>query len=158
MASKKPNATPLLRILIPASALRDAIKPGMNAVSPAHRQAHFDDTVKPCFSDSLDIDAAFAQSHPNANRWDYLLSHAPSNSVIAVEPHSAKTAQVRVVIAKKDKAKEQLSKHLVASARIAKWLWVGSGKNGFADTDKARRQLDQKGIEFVSPKIMLKHF
>jgi len=129
----------------------------MGAVETDHRRDYFHDDVKPHFLDSLDIDAALAKGRESQNRWDYLLSHAPSKSVVAVEPHSAKQEEISVVIKKKDRAKEQLSDHLVAGARIAKWIWVGSGKNGFADTEKVRRQLDQRGIEFVSPMILLKH-
>jgi hypothetical protein len=157
MAKKKLTSTPLLKILLPDSVLRHEVRDGMGAVEADHRRDYFHDDVKPHFLDSLDIDGTLAKGRESQNRWDYLLSHAPSKSVIAVEPHSAKQEEISVVIRKKDSAKEQLSDHLVAGAKIAKWIWVSSGRNGFADTEKVRRQLDQRGIEFVSPMILLKH-
>lgn len=157
MAKKKVSSTPLLRILLPDSVLRLEVKGGLGAVEADHRRDYFHSDVKSHFLDSLDIDGTLAKGRESENRWDYLLSHSPSDSVIAVEPHSAKQAEISVVIRKKDSAKEQLSDHLVTGAKIAQWIWVGSGKNGFADTEEVRRQLDQRGIKFVSPMILLKH-
>lgn len=157
MANKKQVVTPILKLLKSDSTLRSLVRKGMGAVSDKHKRDHFEDAVKTSFLDSLDIDAAFDRKYSKSNRWDYLLSYAPSNIVVAVEPHSAKTSEVKVVIAKKDNAKLQLRNHLVDGQQIARWLWVSSGKNGFANTEKVKFQLAQKGIDFVSPMIMVKH-
>ena len=95
--------------------------------------------------------------HEQANRWDYLLGHAPSGKVVAVEPHSAKQDEITTVINKRAAAREQMRAHLNDGARVAKWLWVASGKVHFANTEKARLRLDQHGIEFVGTKVTSKH-
>lgn len=128
----------------------------MGAVKAAHR-SHFDDAIRSTFADSLELDEAMKAGREEENRWDYLLGHAPSGKVVAVEPHSAKRDQIRAVIKKLLAATEQLREHLRDDARIAKWLWVASGKIHFADTEKVRRLLDQNGIEFVGPKVTSKH-
>ena len=76
--------------------------------------------------------------HEQANRWDYLLGHAPSGNVVAVEPHSAKQDEITTLINKRVAAREQMRGHLRDGARVAKWLWVASGKVHFANTEKTR--------------------
>lgn len=90
------------------------------------------------------------------NRWDYLLGYAPTSEVVAVEPHSAKEDHISTVIKKRGAAREQLKMHLRDGARIARWLWGASGDVHFTDTERARRWLDQNGIEFVGKKVMAK--
>jgi hypothetical protein len=128
----------------------------MGAVKDAHRD-YFDQAVRADFEDSLDLDEALQAGHEQENRWDYLLGHKPSSEVVAVEPHSAKQDEISTVIKKRSDAREQLKPHLRDGARISKWLWVASGKVHFVDTEKARRRLDQNGIEFVGKKVMAKH-
>jgi len=77
--------------------------------------------------------------------------------VIAVEPHSAKQDQISRVIEKRRQARDQLKAHLLPGARVTQWLWVASGSVQFADTEKARRLLDQNGIEFVGRQVRAKH-
>lgn len=59
----------------------------MGAVKAAHRN-YFDKEVRSAFADSLDLDEALTEGHEQENRWDYLLGHALSGEVVAVEPHS----------------------------------------------------------------------
>ena len=148
--------TPVRRALKAQSPLREQVKDGLDAVQAAHRD-FFDPAVRAAFADSLDLDAALLVGHEQENRWDYLLGHGASGQVVAVEPHSAKPDQIDTVIRKREAAREQLQGHLSAGAKVAKWLWVASGKVHFADTERARRRLDQKGIQFVGTKIMKKH-
>lgn len=150
------TTTPLRRSLHATSALQDSVQDGMGAVKDAHRDC-FDPAVRPDLEDSLDLDGALQVGHERENRWDYLLGHAPTNEVVAVEPHSARQDEISTVIKKRSDAREQLKPHLRDSARISKWLWVASGRVHFADTEKARRRLDQNGIEFVGKKVMAKH-
>jgi hypothetical protein len=91
------------------------------------------------------------------NRWDYLLGHTSSGQIVALEPHSAKTDEISSVIRKRRAAIEQLRIHLRTGLHISSWLWVASGKNHFADTEKARRLLDQNGIEFVGKQVLARH-
>jgi hypothetical protein len=148
--------TALKRALRDDSSLHAAICPGLNAVDAAHRE-YFDETIRPSFEDSLDLDEALKPGHEQEHRWDYLLSHAPSNEVVAVEPHSAKQDEISTVIRKRSAARQHLMPHLKDGAVISRWLWVASGKVHFADTEKTRRLLDQNGIQFVGRKVMGKY-
>ncbi len=148
--------TALKRALRDDSSLHPAICDGLNAVKAVHRN-YFDETIRPAFADSLDLDEAMRPGHERENRWDYLLSHAPSDEVVAVEPHSARQDEISTVIQKRSAAREHLRSHLRDGETILRWLWVASGKVHFADTEKARRRLDQNGIEFVGQRVMGKH-
>jgi hypothetical protein len=128
----------------------------LNAVKTAHRD-YFDETIRPAFEDSLDLDEAMRPGREREYRWDYLMSHEPSDEVVAVEPHSAKQDEISTVIKKRSAAREHLRSHLRDGATILRWLWVASGRVHFADTEKARRRLDQNGIEFVGQRVMGKH-
>lgn len=81
--------TPLRRLLREGSQLQGSVKKGMDAVRRLDRE-RFDAAIRSAFADSLELDEAVRQGHDQENRWDYLLGHASSGEVIAVEPHSAK--------------------------------------------------------------------
>lgn len=153
---KKKNTTPVRAALESTSTLLPSVQDGLGAVKGAHR-SHFAVDVRTAFDDSLDLDEALQSVHPNDNRWDYLLGHKATSEVIGVEPHSAKQDEISTVIQKRAAAKQQLTKHLKEGKRVSAWLWVASGRVHFADTEKARRRLDQNGIQFVGNKVMAKH-
>jgi hypothetical protein len=136
------GGTPVRGALLPTSALQTRIEHGLGAMKGEHRS---------------DLDEGLRPTHGQENRWDYLLGHAPSTAVIGLEPHSAKEDEVSKVIAKCAAARDQLRSHLKANARVAAWLWVASGKVHFADTERARRRLDQHGIQFVGTRVLQKH-
>jgi hypothetical protein len=148
--------TPVRRALHEHSALQRSVVDGLGAVKRVDRD-YFDAKVRSDFADSLELDEAMRPGRDRENRWDYLLGHARSGEVVAVEPHSAREDQITKVIRKRTAAREQLKGHLRDGARVAKWLWVASGEVQFADTEKTRRQLDQNGIEFVGRRVMAKH-
>ncbi|WP_156187999.1 hypothetical protein [Chromobacterium sp. LK11] len=149
---KAKKITPVKSMLKEESPLRVLVKAGMQAIEAGHR-AYFDKAIRESFVDSLELDEAVRNGHEQENRWDYLLGHEPTGDVVAVEPHSAKNDEISTVIRKKSAAKLQLEAHLVNGKKVKKWLWVASGKVHFADTDKARRLLDQAGIKFVGTKV-----
>ncbi len=138
------------------SPLRASVEDGLGAVKQADR-ACIDPSVRREFVDSLDADEALRPGHDRENRWDYLLGHEASGEIIGVEPHSAKQDEIATVIRKRAAACEQLRAHLREGVRVAKWLWVASGRVHFAATEKAKLQLDAKGIEFVGTKVLAKH-
>ncbi len=154
--TKTARKTPVRRALREGSALLPSVVDGLGAVKRADRDC-FDAGVRADFADSLALDEAMEQGHNEENRWDYLLGHAPSGEVVAVEPHAAKHDEITRVIQKRTAAREQLGGHLRDGARVTKWLWVASGRVHFADTEKARRRLDQNGIEFVGSRVMARH-
>jgi hypothetical protein len=138
------------------SSLLASVEVGLGALRNDHRE-YLDDAIRSAFADSLDLDEALKAGHEHENRWDYLLGHAPSAEVVALEPHCAKQDEITTVVKKRRAAIDQLKDHLKAGARVSKWLWVASGKVHFADTEKARRLLDQNGIEFVGTRVRRKH-
>jgi hypothetical protein len=153
---KAANATPVRRALRGDSTLLPCVQDGLGAVESSHR-AYFEATIRSAFGDSLNADEALREDHDADNRWDYLLGHEASDAIVAVEPHSAREDEVGTVIKKRLAAIEQLRTHVRDGVKIAKWLWVASGKVHFANTEKARRRLDQNGIEFVGTRVMTKH-
>jgi len=60
-----------------------------------------------------------------------------------------------VVIAKKAEAVALLRDHLVPGQRIASWIWVAGGPIGFSRMERARRRLDQHGIEFAGHMVRI---
>lgn len=156
MSDQNPSSTPIRLALEPDSDLQGSVQEGLGAVERAHRRCLAVE-VRPAFGDSLDLDAAMEAAHPDENRWDYLLGHTSSGQVVALEPHSARTDEISSVIRKRKAAIEQLREHLRPGQRISSWLWVASGKNHFADTEKARRRLDENGITFVARQVLAHH-
>ncbi len=148
--------TPVRCALRENSALQSSVVDGLGAVKAKDTNC-FDVNIRADFADSLDADEAMRPGRDRENRWDYLLGHAPSGEVVAVEPHTAKEDEIKVVISKRAAAREQLKEHLRDGARISKWLWVTEKKVRFANTEKGKLRLDQNGIEFVGTKVMAKH-
>ncbi|MCG8556852.1 MAG: hypothetical protein MJD61_16445 [Proteobacteria bacterium] len=138
------------------SSLQTDVNDGIGAVRKAYR-THLAKDTRAMFGDSLDLDSALQRAHPGQSRWDYLLGHSPSQQVLGLEPHSAKEDQVSTVIRKRRAAKQQLASHLKNGKRVTRWLWVASGKVQLADTERARRRLDENGIEFVGKQVKEKH-
>lgn len=158
MTAKKGKAlkTPIRMALRTDSSLRASVVDGIGALKNADRR-YLASEVRATFADSLDIDTALQEGNPQAHRWDYLLGHLPSRTVIGIEPHSAKEDQVSRIIQKQKAARTQLAKHLRPGERVVEWLWVASGTVQFADTEKTRLRLDQSGIRFVGRQVLAKH-
>jgi hypothetical protein len=137
------------------SRLRDAVCEGLGALERSHKQL-IDAPIRQAFADSLEIDEGLKEGNEEASRWDYLLGHEESSLIVGVEPHSAYTGEVSVVIAKKNAAREQLRSHLKSSSSVAAWFWVASGRVDFAPHDKVIRRLEQEGIAFVGGMLRAK--
>lgn len=154
MSQKK--ASPVRAALRADSSLQKLVHDGLGAVKQVDRQ-HFHDEIKTEFADSIDIDDALKEGNEQMNRWDYLLGHKPKNAVVAIEPHSANTKEVSVVINKKKKALEQLKAHLRPDAQIAKWFWVSSGPVNIVPLENKKFLLDQNGIQLIGRVLQKKH-
>jgi hypothetical protein len=156
--SRCSKPTPLRVALRETSRLKDLVCDGLNALKSVDKD-RFAEEIRARLSDSLDLDNAINQdvSYKDSHRWDYLVGDSRSQSILAVEPHSAKSDEVSRVIAKRTAAREQLAAHLRPGTIIARWLWVASGNVQFADTSRERRRLDQSGITFVGKRVMAKH-
>ena len=138
------------------SALLAAVRDGIQALKDSHKD-YVDNQIRHAFEDSIDLDAALQHGHDQENRWDYLLGHERSGSVVGLEPNSARSAEVSTVIAKRKSAIDQLRGHVSPGAKVAAWYWVASGKVDFLPLDKTILRLDQNGITFVGRKLLQKH-
>ena len=138
----------LQTVLVDGSVLRNHLRNGVQAFARADVRL-IAATARAQIGDSINLDAAARDEFPEANRWDYVVSVPTMSHILAIEPHSAKYAEISVVIAKKRHAVNYLRGHLRAGYWVAKWLWVSHGSVGFSRMERARRLLDQNGIEFA---------
>lgn len=116
------------------SRLHPLVKVGMGAFSTRDVRLIAEDQ-RPRIGDSLDLDAALKDEHPEANRWDYIVSIPDLELFAGIEPHSAKDSEVSVVIRKKQHATEYLRNHLRDSYRVTRWFWVSHGSADFSRMD-----------------------
>jgi hypothetical protein len=146
MSAKKPHR--LATALHKDSSLRRHLKTGAGAISPIDIKL-IAESERSKIGDSLDLDTAAQEEFPEANRWDYIMSLPTLSQIIGIEPHTARDSEISVVIAKKKHARQYLRSHFQDGYHVRKWLWVSHGTVGFSRMDRARRLLDQNGIEFV---------
>ena len=157
MSGRRRQAVTTLRSsLRDDSSLQSSVRDGLGAVETADRNL-FEASIRASFDDSLNFDEAMREGHEQENRWDYLLGHALSRQVVAVEPHSAKQDEISTVVKKLAAAKEHARPHLKDGIKVSRWLWVASGNIQFASTEKVVLQLAQKGIDFVGRRVLAKH-
>jgi hypothetical protein len=137
------------------SAINALVRDGLGAVKDKDKQ-FIDPSIRTQFVDSIDTDEAFRVGREQEPRWDYLLGHK-NRSLIAVEPHSAKTDEIQAVINKKRALTRQLNGHLKDGTDISKWLWVASGTICFPRGSIYQLKLSQAGIKFVGRSVLAKH-
>ena len=97
----------------------------------------------------LNLDARMSAAGHPGKKWDYLISVSDSRRVVAIEPHTATDSDIKDVIQKRRDALAFLKSHLRPGATVHHWLWVSHGPCDFSRTERAKRQLDQEGIEYV---------
>jgi hypothetical protein len=117
-----PRHTPVREALAAHSTITAFVQDGMGAVKDKDKK-FINASIRTQFSDSLDTDEAFRVGRDQEPRWDYLLGQE-NRSLIAVEPHSAKTDEIKAVINKKRALTQQRNGHLKPGMQISKWLWV----------------------------------
>ncbi len=138
------------------SELVPLVQRGVLGLSSGHSRQHLAADVRAAVVESIDIDEGLRAGREQENRWDYLLGLS-NGQVVGLEPHSAYSHEVKVVIKKKRAAVEQLRPHLRQGKHVDAWFWAASGGVAFADTEKARFLLDQSGIRFVGKQLLSKH-
>ena len=148
--------TPVRAGLRRTSSLQGRVRDGLGALKKIDK-AYIEDEIRSEFGDSLDIDEAFLEGHESENRWDYLLGHTQSQTVVGLEPHTAGDREVSTAINKRKRSLEHLRPHLRDGVHVARWYWVASGKVDFTAHDKTMRQLDGAGITFVGKRLLPKH-
>lgn len=149
------KSTPIRKGLKPDSPLQADVKNALGAVKSVDKDLVSVGTRKD-FGDSLDLDGSLRATHPQAPRWDYLLGHTPSGTLVGVEPHPATNAEIEVVIQKRVAARTQLRGQLKPEVNVARWLWVASGKSDFLPHEKKVLYLAENGIAFVGRQVNAK--
>ena len=134
--------------LVDGSSLRNYLKTGMGAFARVD-VGLIARTERTKIGDSIDLDAASRPEFPEENRWDYMMSLPATSEIVGLEPHTARDSEICVVISKRKHALAYLRSHLRAGHHVAKWFWVSHGPVGFSRMERARRLLDQNGIEFA---------
>ena len=152
---RTPRRTPIRDALAAQSTIKALVQDGIGAVKDKDKK-FIDASIRTQFADSLDTDESFRVGCDQEPRWDYLLGHE-NRSLIAVEPHSAKTDEIEKVINKKKALRQQLDGHLKDGRHISKWLWVASGTVCFPRGSKHEILLSQAGIKFVGRCVLAKH-
>ncbi len=147
--------TPIRVALRSASDLHREVQVGLALGSDGSGALH--DGVREAFADSLNLEAAMKPAHPSDSQWDYVLGHAESGALVALEVHPATGAEVDKVIDKKRCAQRQLAPHLSPGKKVERWLWAASGKADFVPLDRAIRKLDESGIVFAGRLVLAKH-
>ena len=150
------KATPIRAGLRKNSSLLGHVYDGIQALKKSHRGT-IEGPVRDIVVDSIDLDSALQESYPNAPRWDYLVGLDDPRHVIAIEPHSARSDQVSVVIEKKKHAMLQLSTHLGAGVSVRAWYWIASGTTQFNALERERLRLVKHGITFVGRALTSKY-
>lgn len=146
---------PLSRAL-KGSYLAASVRGGIQAL-PGEKRRHLAEAIRPDFADSLDLDTASKSRHPTDPRWDYLLGHAASFQIVAVETHPADTSQVASVILKRTATLGHLRDQLTGGDTVAAWYWAASGRVDFVPHERTILRLAQSGIEFVGGRLEAKH-
>jgi hypothetical protein len=138
------------------STLIRRIESGLQVIQSGHAGL-ISAAIRADFTDSIDLDEALRVGNDQSPRWDYLMGHGPKAAVIGLEPHSAHTSEVSVVINKRKAARDQLRSHLRDGRGVAAWFWVASGKVALVPYEKQFNRLAQEGIQFVGGQLAAKH-
>ena len=137
----------LLSALRQNSYLRPHVRDGLSAISGRDVEL-IAVSERGNVAESINLDAATQQEFPNDHRWDYIVYVRNGKVMLGIEPHPARDGEIQVVITKRRRAIAVLRDHLMPGTVVARWIWVSHGRVGFSSMERARRQLDQNGIEF----------
>lgn len=140
-------------------ALRQHVRQGLQALQRADRErvrARDPRTL----TGSINLDAALADSLPNAPRWDYGVGHRPTTHagelVYWIEVHPATDGQVSSVEAKLEWLKGWLRSAAPELSRMKRrFIWVSSGDTSLTPMSPALRRLAQKGCVHVGRRCVM---
>ena len=119
-------------------------------------------------TESVDLDAHFEKSEPNASRWDYGIgvAHGDTELIVWVEPHPASsTGEVKRMVEKVLWLKGKLNLPAFAQLRRltdatvkskrSPYRWLHSGALQIARGSKEARTLAMAGIDFPARQLKL---
>lgn len=145
--------------------VRSSFKPGKQGMKGEHRgQVDCTDTKR--FCGSFNLDAAYTNAQPKANRWDYGLGFREEDgkeSAIWIEVHPASSGQVEVVLLKYQWLLNWLKTEAHELAALSRrssggksffWIATASGVNIRPGSLHARR-LQSVGFDLPRQKITL---
>lgn len=129
------------------------VQPGKRALRKVDRQRVTESTAK--IVDSLEMDRVLVSTEPAAHRWDYLLgTSSASDPLIAVEVHPANAKEAKVVVQKRERARDCLDRELAGGARaVRRWFWVASGRTTISKNSPEYRLLAKHGIELAGSSL-----
>jgi hypothetical protein len=134
--------------------LSDLVKPGLDAIKKEHRK-HFLSNGSNKLLDfrSLEVDVAFLKrglpADKNANRWDYVVWSAKNKFACFVEPHSASTGEVDVVLRKFAWLNAKLTSEEFRGCFLGyqkQFIWAFSASNRISPNSPQRRNLAKSSL------------
>jgi hypothetical protein len=123
---------------------------GLNALAGNERQ-HIQAADTRCLSGSVNLDAAYKKSQPNASRWDYGVAYRQTaETVYWVEIHPAANSHISDIIDKKNWLVNWLNNDgRVFNAFPRHIVWVATGNATLATKDPKRRRLETAGVRYA---------
>ncbi|MDI1443622.1 hypothetical protein [Polyangium sp. 6x1] len=155
----------------PKETFRDAVNPckpllhreGLQAIKRGEGKGQISGEHASKILGSVDIDGDCRATHPESNRWDYVVGYERSGQAIAhfIEVHSAETSEVSVVEKKLDWL-ETFLQHDAARklAALPRELhWVASGRINIPQHTpqykKLQTTLRKRGLSFAGKTLLL---
>lgn len=157
--------------IAPKDTFRDAVttcKPlklrdGLQAVKKGEGKDRISASNPDHLLGSVNIDDDFQATHPNANRWDYVVGYDRGGTAIAhfIEVHSAETSEVSTV----EKKFQWLLEFLAAPGHerlrglSSEFHWVASGRvkipPHLPQSKKLHVTLRKRGLKFSGKNLIL---
>ena len=136
--------------------LRDAYRPGLQALREIHRQAIT--AVPRNLKGSVNIDETLSETLPNEPRWDYGVGYIGEDGekVFWVEFHPASIGEINSVLRKLEWLKGWTRANAPdLSAMRREFIWIASGASGFGRGTPQVKRLANAGIRFVGGHLTL---
>lgn len=168
--NRKTTAAPALSAFeMAATAAGLMAAPGKSAVKNCYRRSIEGKIATMRFTGSLDMDAAFEQGEPGANRWDFGIGmHKPGNQEFAVwvEPHSASSlGEVKTFLAKLDWLQGKLAQpefqqlktltDACAAQGLRRFHWMATAHVGIRPGSREANMLAARGINLPSIRVVI---
>lgn len=166
---KAPAAPALSAFEKAATAAGLTAAPGKSAVENRYRGSVEGKTADTRFTGSLDMDAAFKQVEPEANRWDFGIGmRKPGKQEFAVwvEPHSASSlGEVKTILAKLDWLQGKLDQpefrqlkaltDACAAQGHRRFHWMATARVGIRPGSREANMLAARGMNPPSTRVVI---
>ena len=136
------------------SEVREGYRAGLQALTERDRNRLSCQNPRK-ISGSLNLDAALAQTYPNADRWDYgigIKKTVSTDKAIWIEVHPGDVNQVSKIIEKLIWLKNWLRNNgrdlLALTEGDYPYVWIASGRVSFQKNSPQARRLASEGLRF----------